>query len=230
MHKHNIHQSYHEDNHQEDECEELEIDDVNFEQIFVTPIWSMRIDTDNDAILEECYDLERKFPNGVRKSNEGGWQSNVFDIATIKPYITPKIQNLARNIEEIAGDLIEDYAEGPENLDVNVGPDKIGWWININRGYSYNVYHTHPGCSMIALYYAKIPPLDENASEREGNLVLLRQDSMNHNNVFANISSLCEVTIKPKEQYLYIMPSVVAHYVTAHTCKEDRVSIAFNIG
>tara|TARA_B100001094_G_scaffold327296_1_gene385167 strand:+ start:39469 stop:40164 length:696 start_codon:yes stop_codon:yes gene_type:complete len=231
MHKHKINRTYyedtHEDNNQENDSNHIEIHDVQSEQIFSTPIWSMEIDTDNDAILEECYDLERKFPNGVRKSNAGGWQSDVFEIETISPFMTPKIQILARNVEDITYDLVEEFAGGKKNLSANVGKDQIGWWININRGYSYNVYHTHPGCALIALYYAKIP---NNKDEREGNLVLLRQDSMNHNNVFANIGELCEANIIPQEKHLYIMPSVVAHYVTAHTCNEDRISIAFNIG
>jgi uncharacterized protein (TIGR02466 family) len=208
---------------------ELDYSNLNMENIFVTPIWSMEIECDNQEILDECYDLQNKFPNGVYKSNERGWQSNVYDIKDIRKHVTPKIQNLAINVRDITNDLVEDYAEMTKSS-VDYNTEAIGWWININNGFSYNVYHTHPGCSMIAIYYAKIPQVVENEKRLEGQLVLLRQDAMCHNVVFSNIESMCEVYIRPKERHLYIMPSILGHYVTSHTSNDDRVSIAFNIG
>tara|TARA_S200002703_G_C3718274_1_gene220648 strand:+ start:34 stop:714 length:681 start_codon:yes stop_codon:yes gene_type:complete len=211
-----------------DKFNHLEISHLNQENIFITPIWSMEIECDNENILDECYDLERKYSNGVQKSNVGGWQSNVFDLKTIKKYETPTIQNLAANIIDITSDLLEDYAE-ENRSSIDYRRDEIGWWININRGYSYNVYHTHPGCSMIAVYYAKVPEVVKSENE-EGQLILLRQDAMCYNPIFSNIQSMCESLINPKERYLYLMPSTIAHYVRAHTTEEERVSIAFNIG
>ena len=129
----------------------LEISNLSQENIFITPIWSMEIECDNEIILDECYDLEKKYSNGVQKSNVGGWQSNVFDLKTIKKYETPTIQDLAAYRIDVTSDLIECHSAYCK-ISVDYRRDEIGWWININRGYSYNVYHTHPGCSMIAVY------------------------------------------------------------------------------
>jgi len=213
-----------------EEPPELEYSNLDMREIFVSPIWTMEIECDNQEILDECYDLQNKFPRGVYKSNERGWQSDVYDIKTIKRHITPKIQHLATNVRDITNDLVEDYAEmSKSSLEYNT--EEIGWWININNGFSYNVFHTHPGCSMIAIYYAKVPqPVIDDDRRREGELVILRQDAMCHNVVFSNLNSMCEYYMEPKERHLYIMPSILGHYVTAHYSDDDRVSIAFNIG
>lgn len=206
---------------------ELHFCDLDTKNIFSTPFWSMKIECNNEEIVNECYNLKDKCPNGVIKSNFGGWQSPVFDFNTIRHGVTPQIKNLAENVKEITAELLED-SFGDESL--THFKNDIGWWINVNNGFSYNVHHTHPGCSMIAIYYAKIPQIVKSNIRDEGQLVILRQDASCHSDILSNIDSMCEIKISPKEQYLYIMPSYLAHYVTAHTSNDDRISIAFNIG
>lgn len=206
-----------------------EIEVLGFEQdnIFYTPLWSIELNCDNDKILDECLGLEKKYPKGVSKSNFGGWQSEVYDLASIKKYTTPNIRNLAENILDITHEAFKDFCED-NNGEENHLTDEIGWWININRGFSYNVLHSHPGCSMIGIYYVNVPDIDPNS--REGELMLIRQDAISHNSAFANVPGLCEFPIRPKNKYLYLMPSTISHYVTAHSSNEERISIAFNIG
>lgn len=201
------------------------IDIINCERqdLFVTPFYTLELDINNEEIVDECFDLKRRFPNGVEKSNwGGGWQSQIYELETIHQNVTPGIQNLSRNTVDICNHILEEYGSPLRYNDTS-----IGWWININTGMNYNVYHTHPGCSMIAVYYPKIP---KKLKEKEGMFAILRTDPTSHNQAFADIPNNADYFIKPKEKHLYIMPSTVAHYVTPHHNDDERISIAFNIG
>lgn len=207
----------------DDDFEEISIVDKHRDDLFITPLYTFTLNVDTDTINNECYDLMKKFPNGVKKSNFGeGWQSQAYELLTIKRSTTPYIQNLARNVIDLTNEMLDDFGAS-----YRVSDNEIGWWININKGMGYNVCHTHPGCTIIGIYYPKIP---KNLGEQEGKLTLLRTDPSVHNMAFADIPGNCEWVIEPKEDVLYLMPSTVAHYVTPHFSQDDRISIAFNIG
>tara|TARA_A100001201_G_scaffold44747_4_gene45706 strand:- start:5012 stop:5674 length:663 start_codon:yes stop_codon:yes gene_type:complete len=202
---------------------EIPIKNKEANNIFPTYLYEFDLDIDNESIVEECHDLRRMYPRGVTKSNHGGgWQSYPYELDEIKPYTTPHIQNLARNVVDLTAHMMEE--NGSEWRPHDGG---IGWWININEGMGYNVYHTHPGCAIIGLYYPAVP---DNLKENEGVFTVLRQDPMNHNVAYAEIDENCEYSIRPKVGTVYLMPSCLAHYVTPHFSKQERISIAFNIG
>jgi len=210
-------------NPNEDNFYPLNVENRNKIDLFTTPFYGYNLDFNNQEIVDECFELKDKYPNGVSKSNfGGGWQSQVYELARIRREVTPAIQNLARNVVDLANDMLEDCGSV-----VRVGDDQIGWWININKGMGYNVYHTHPGCTVIGIYYPMIP---DDLEENEGNLTILRSDPSNHNAAFADIQNWCEFVIKPKVGSLYLMPSTVGHYVTPHFSDQERISIAFNVG
>lgn len=210
-------------NPNEDNFYPLNVENRNRIDLFTTPFYGYNLDFNNQEIVDECFELKDKYPNGVSKSNfGGGWQSQVYELARIRREVTPAIQNLARNVVDLANDMLEDCGSV-----TRVGDDQIGWWININKGMGYNVYHTHPGCTVIGIYYPMIP---DDLEENEGNLTILRSDPSNHNAAFADIQNWCEFVIKPKVGSLYLMPSTVGHYVTPHFSDQERISIAFNVG
>lgn len=203
--------------------EEIPVSNYTRQDLFVTPFYDFELDFDNEKIVEECLELRNKYPNGVKKSNWGqGWQSQVYELHTIRQTITPTVQNLAKNVVDLTNDMLDQC-----NSDKRINDNDIGWWININKGTGYNVHHTHPGCSVIGLYYPQIP---SNLEDREGLFAMIRTDPTNHNTAFADIPDHCEYFFRPKEMHLYLMPSTVAHYVTPHFSDEERISIAFNIG
>lgn len=207
----------------DDDFEEIAISNCTQKDLFVTPFFDFELDFDNNEVVEECLNLKEKYPNGVKKSNwGGGWQSQVYELHNIRRTTIPVIQNLARNVIDLTNHMLEQC-----NAQQRVSDNDIGWWININKGMGYNVHHTHPGCSVIGIYYPKIP---KNMQETEGMFSLIRTDAMNHNSAFADIPDNCEYFIRPEEKHLYLMPSTVAHYVTPHFSDEERISIAFNIG
>lgn len=224
-HKHIIGRYKNNNDDEENNINEVDVNNFDQSNIFYSPLWSMELDCDNDKILDECLDLEKKYPKGVYKSNFGGWQSEVYDLKTIKRYTTPHIRTLAENILDITFNIFQDFSEDNDISEIHL-EEEIGWWININRGHSYNVLHSHPGCSIIGIYYVNVPTVDSG----KGELMLIRQDAMSHNSAFANVPNLCEFSIEPKNKHLYLMPSTISHYVTAHSSNEERVSIAFNIG
>ena len=90
-----------------DESKKFNIDIVNDEikDIFPTLFYDFELDIDNETIVNECYDLQKKFPKGVEKSNVNGWQSDVYELFTIKNYITPSIQELAKFVIDISNDI-----------------------------------------------------------------------------------------------------------------------------
>lgn len=206
-----------------DDFEPIEVKNFERKDLFITPFFDFELSINNDKIVEECLNLKKKYPRGVIKSNFGdGWQSEVYELTKIKKQITPSIQNLARNAVDLSNSILDDFG-----AEMRVTDDEMGWWININKGMGYNVYHTHPGCSIIGLYYPMIP---NNLKDDQGVLTLLRSDPTAHNSAFSGIPDHCEWMVRPKVGHLYLLPSTIAHYVTPHFSNEERISIAFNIG
>ena len=201
----------------------IEVETRDRVELFTTPFFDYKLNFNNQEIVDECFELRNKYPNGVKKSNfGGGWQSQVYELFEIRRGVTPAIQNLARNVVDLTNDMLEDC-----NSITRVNDNQIGWWININKGMGYNVYHTHPGCMVIGIYYPMIP---DDLEDNQGNLTIIRQDPSNHNAAFSDVSNWCEWIIKPEVGRLYLMPSTVGHYVTPHFSDQERISIAFNIG
>jgi len=224
VHKFRTGHKVHEYNEEERYNSSITVKNWKRTYLFIIPLYEFKLNIDNDSIIKECFDLKNQNPKGVKKSNwADGWQSDVYDFLTIGKNTTPAIQNLAKEVIELSKDMVENYGGDNDKL-----PDEsIGWWININKGMGYNVVHTHPGCSIIGIYYPQIP---KNLKLGEGQLCFIRADATSHNNIFADIKDNCDVFLTPKEKSLYLLPSTVAHYVTPHFSDEERISIAFNIG
>ena len=198
--------------------QEFPVLEVNQDIIFPTPFYKFKLDIDNRQILDECYDLKKKDPNGVKKSNVGGWQSQVYTLFSINKSLTPYIQNLAYNVILAANDISRDYG-----LDVIFDERGCDWWININDSFCYNAVHSHPGSSLIALYYPKISNMNQ------GNLSLIRSDGSHHIELYQNREDYVNFELNAEEGIIYIIPSNVLHFVKPNQINETRVSIAFNL-
>ena len=149
----------------------------------------------------------------------GGWQSEIYSFGLIHKNFTPHIQNLSHNVIDFCN-----YISEQKELDKHFFENEIGWWININEKYCYNALHSHPGCSLVALYYAKIK-----GNGTDGNLVLLRNDGSNHTQLYTGNSSYSLMELEAEVGSLYIFPSHIIHYVKPNLSDEERVSISFNI-
>lgn len=196
---------------------EIPVLDVKEEVLFPTIFYKFKLDIDNETIVKECLDLKEKNP-GRQRSNIGGWQSEVYTLFTINKNTTPSVQNLAYNVILAANDISRDH-------ELNVIFDERGcdWWININDNYCYNAVHSHPGSSIIALYYPKI------SSMEQGNLSLVRCDGSQHLLMYEHRPDYTNYELNAEEGTIYILPSNVLHYVKPNFANETRISIAFNL-
>lgn len=198
---------------------EIEISDVEAFDIFPTTVWSGRVNVNNDDVLDECYRLRDKYPDGVNKSNFGGWQSEVYNLDDILTEVdTPVISDLGNKIIFFANKLCEQELNSTRLFEES----GTGFWININEQFCYNVLHSHPKCDLIALYYAKIAP-------SQGNLNLMRNDGSAHTLLYENVEDGGFFKLNAEPGVVYIFPAHVLHYVEPNLVDDTRVSISFNI-
>ena len=81
-------------------------------------------------------------------------------------------------------------------------------WININSPGSYNRWHQHPNTDIVCVLYIQVP-------KNSGNIELRGK---------------VNASITPHSGLLLIFPGDTEHQVTVNNSKEDRISLAFNLG
>ena len=190
---------------------------MNIDNIFVNVLAHAKLNVDNNEILKYCNSIQDNDP-GRKISNEGGYQSNFFDMSTVKPLAT-----LHKQITENVTSL-HDYMGFNQSLKKVVDLA----WVNINPPRTYNATHTHSGGIFTAIYYVKVP-------ENSGNLQLdnpispfnfvISSDQIDIPNQFNNSTTI----VQPKEQHLYVFPCWIAHSVHMNLSDETRISIAFDV-
>jgi hypothetical protein len=173
------------------------------------PLYLVSVEYPGDPALvtEACYALKKSNPNGVLKSNQGGWQSDIQTL-TEGPKV---IKNLAEYVLKISNtEILKLYKEQRNKLSV------CDWWVNINKGTDYNEAHTHGDIQFIAIYY---PQLCLNPGE------LCLYSPYNCSTKYGTTTK-----ITPVENRIFFLPGPIVHSVSPSTSTEkDRVSIAFNI-
>jgi uncharacterized protein (TIGR02466 family) len=182
--------------------------------IFSSFIYTEKLNIDNIALEEACYQQE-KSGSGIFASNEGGWQSTA----------------MTHNID--FKDLINEFRIRCNQIHTELGFAKnkrqeIGnFWININRDKDSNNPHCHPGAFFSGVYYVKAQP-------RAGAITLMHPVAthpytipygVNEYPSSYNSSTWSE---DPEAGKLIIFPPWVLHYVQPNRSDSDRISIAFN--
>jgi uncharacterized protein (TIGR02466 family) len=149
-------------------------------------------------------------------SNMGGWQSIKYNTLEELPYMKPIISTIAES-------LIPLYKRmGIKSQEIRLG----NFWFNINRKYSYNLTHNHPGSYFSAVLYSKVP-------KNSGNITFVRPDDL-PNYVFDveyTEDNWTEYFIEPKDNLLIIFPAWLNHFVGQNLTEDEddcRISIAFN--
>ena len=143
----------------------------------------------------------------VRKSNRGGWQSDLY-----KP--EGEFEPLVKEIKEFCKHL-------PLNIKEMVIPQM---WVNVNRKGDWNVIHQHGHYSLAGTYYVKVPKNSGRLVFRDprpgaiGNIFL--NDRFDHGEI-KNINTM--------EGLLAIWPSYLDHFVEPNNSDEERISISFDI-
>lgn len=190
---------------------------MNLDYYFPTPIWWCDLQIDNDYLLNYCYSLREKDPEGRKISNKGGWQSQEICGDDISELADAAINASARSIA--------DYGYNQQKTGLFFGNS----WININNRGDTNQIHLHHGSFLSGVYYVK-------ANEDSGDIYFFRNfdqyfitngmaEVVNHTPLSAGV-----VHYPPKTGRLIVFPSNLLHSVNENVDDEDRISIAFNIG
>ena len=181
--------------------------------IFPSFIYSCIPDVDLKELKKESYDISENYRSN-QKTNINGYQSPTFTNDEING------QSEFKKLYECVKSFSQDFAK-KKNLGLKL--NRIGWWVNINKEYDYNLAHHHGNCDLIAVYYVKLP-------ENSGDLVLLRKDGMEYTNLYRNVChGNLNFKISSDVGRLYLLPSCLWHYVQANQSNEDRISVSFNI-
>jgi uncharacterized protein (TIGR02466 family) len=174
-----------------------------------TPIFIKKIKHSkilNHMLIEHSYNL-KKNSFSVKKSNEGGWQSDLQDTNKIPINILLKqIQESCKKINKNIKDVLVNQL-----------------WININSKNDWNSVHQHSQYHISGTYYVKT---NKNCGEicfrdpRPGALT---------NNVYKIYEQYPIQFFNPEDGMLILFPSFLDHYVKPNKSEEDRISISFDI-
>ena len=186
---------------------------------FSTPIWASKIDDYkkiNQEMLDYIFDLQKKDPEGIVKSNFSGWHSHDFDLNDEAP--KNFIQAIKTNINSVLNDM---------NWDMDKQLVKINSiWAIINEQDAFNQRHHHGNSDLSAAYYVS-------AYEKCGDIVFYdpRPAPVYKHPISksANILNASVNSIKPEDGLLVLFPSYLEHSVNSNYSNKKRIVISFNI-
>lgn len=177
------------------------------DKLFSNHIYKFKVPdykTLNEKLLEQVYEKKNNSPQGIIRSNYGGWHSDAK-------------RNQFLELEEIVLDL---YKKEILKTDKDVILSSI--WANINYKNNYNKIHRHDGSHFSGVYYAKVP-------KDSGNLYFINQDtSLTEPYNYFKVGKADEVKYEPKEGDLYFFPGGLSHRVGKNLTNEDRISFSWN--
>tara|TARA_B100001250_G_scaffold290633_1_gene252399 strand:- start:1583 stop:2254 length:672 start_codon:yes stop_codon:yes gene_type:complete len=195
------------------------------ELLFPTPIWiEEECGLDTKEITDFASVVESDDPRGVRATNSGGWQSREFRHPFIEK--TP----LAALYKSI---MINSYAAADDFGFTNYTLQLSNLWMNVNRKGNFNMLHTHAGCILSGVYYAKVPKCCSGELKFVRDLkdqCLKEYWGCNENfDRHEKPYNMLEWYLQPKENTMVVFPSWLMHSVDASSSDDDRISLSFNI-
>ena len=193
----------------------------NIFRYFPQPIFHYELDNykrHNEELSKYIYDLQKKDPDGVARSNQGGWHSKPFNLkdkenAPFKFFI---------DIQRYVADTFKEYGWKYEPKKVNL----TEMWAIINKKNNFNLEHTHPNNYLSAAYYVKAPDNCGSFKVTNPNLISRERITASEKNTEFNQNI---AQIKPKEGDLLLFPAYLPHSVGMNLSEEDRIVISFNI-
>jgi len=198
----------------------LEINAIKPNHSFTNPIWIFDLknhDLINESIIKLIYSLKKSDPEGLNRSNRGGWHSydGIFENEELFP--------LASIIKEIIHQILL-TSRVDKNIPIPSYSMTLQGWANVSSYNHRNILHTHPRCDYSGVYYLKVP-------KNSGNLIIhnkIGQPSnsvLKENDMYENINTK---EIIPKEGSFVLFKSDTMHEVNINEAHDDRISIAFN--
>ena len=180
----------------------------------------------NKRIKKNVDKWHERDEKGIVRSNSLGWHSAV-DMHHRNEY-NHFTKWLLEKVEEVYRD---------NSMHKNYSPFCDNMWANINKRYSHNRNHTHPGCLWSGVYYIQAPKDSGRIwftdPRGEAHMLVPRYENQRSSNTWR------EVFYEPIAGRLIIFPSWLMHEVEPNLNKEYedendtrgwRYSISFNFG
>ena len=189
-------------------------------KLFPSPVFHYTLEDKKEFNIElknYILNLKEKNEKGVKKSNQGGWHSPMFDIFNDK--LVKKFTIIFQNYVK----------ESVEEIGWNYDSDRVkieAMWSIINKKGDFNIQHNHPNAYLSAAYYVKCPVNSGNINFHEGSEAKL----IRHPNIkkFTEMSAM-KTSLEPKEGDLFVFPAYFYHDVGENLSNEDRIVISFNL-
>ncbi len=196
-------------------------DSKKVHKYFAQPIFQYQLESyerHNQDLKKYIYNAYNEDPNGLSRSNQGGWHSKPFNLKdkSSAPFIF--FQSIQKYVADVFKEYGWLYVPGKVNL--------TEMWAIINKKNNFNIEHTHPNNYLSAAYYVKAP-------ENCGSFIVTNPNSVSRERITAserktefnqNIAQ-----IKPKEGDLLLFPAYLPHSVGMNLSDEDRIVISFNV-
>ena len=189
---------------------------IQQQNLWPTPYWHtmiwefMRSETRvtfNEDFTSWILGIKEK-EKSVRKSNRGGWQSELYD---------------SKN--EMFEPLINEIREFCSNLPLNIKEIIIPQlWVNVNKRGDWNIIHQHGQYDLSGTYYVKVP-------KDSGRLVFRdpRPAAMSNKFFVSRYDNGELKNVNVIEGMLGIWPAYLDHFVEPSNTDEERISISFDI-
>lgn len=201
------------------------------EELFPTLVFKKGLDLDLANIKDVLTAIRNENPEGVKRSNVGGWHSseNSLHEASVIP------ENLIDGrgeFEKLKSAIFAQMWEIAKELDFSRDFvfEITGMWANINGPGSYNRVHVHPHAQWSGVFYVQV-------GEGSGKLgfhdprpqaAILQPVVGNANCVDKRIKPV--ISYEPSDNDLIVFPGYLPHEVDVNRSETDRISIAFNVG
>jgi len=188
---------------------------IRQEMLWPTPYWHTMIwefmRSETKVTFNEDFtgwiQSEMEKNTSVKKSNRGGWQSDLYK---------PEGEFLP---------LVEQIREFCKHLPLDIKEVEISQlWLNVNKKGDHNIIHQHGAYHLAGTYYVKVPKDSGRIVFRDprpgaiGNVFMLNRFDKGE---FKNINLM--------EGLLMIWPSYLDHFVEPSQTDEERISISFDI-
>ena len=190
-------------------------------KLFPQPVFKFKVKNYgnlNIELLKYIYELQKKDPKGVKKSNINGWHSQSFDLSN--PNSAPN--KFFNSINIHIKNVFKSYGWLFDGTKVKC----TSMWAIINKKNNFNIEHTHSNNYLSAAYYVKAP-------ENCGNFKASNPNIINRN-FYPKAEKSTELNsnkavIRISEGDLLIFPAYLPHSVEENQADEDRVIVSFNL-
>tara|TARA_B100001059_G_C17813941_1_gene573959 strand:+ start:297 stop:911 length:615 start_codon:yes stop_codon:yes gene_type:complete len=190
-------------------------------RFFPQPIFRYKIENFadlNKELSNYIYNLYEEDKDGVKRSNQGGWHSQPFDLRDKNSIQHKFLLEITKHVF----DTIKDFGW-------RLDPSRVicsEMWAIINKKKNFNLLHTHPNSYLSAAYYVKAP-------KNCGKFMIENPLSVSRHS-FPPLEKKTEfntsaVGLEIEEGDLLIFPAFLPHKVEENKSDEDRIVISFNV-